>query len=206
MMSGLIYKEVCMFKSQFKNWIYGILILGVYGIVFKTLSMLFMLVALVGVMSCITTFTYDRQYRCDEYVAAMPVSRKKIVVSKYIFLLLVDLMMTVVTIILVVAVAPFLKENILSALGAVMGVLAVTILLQILVLPLLYAWGPEKARFAFLIIGILPYMLVMLNKDRLPDITPQTVLHILQASPFILAVAAGISLLVSIGLYKKKDL
>lgn len=205
-MNGLIYKEICMFKSQFKSWIFAFAILIGYGFILNSMSILLVMTALMGVLSCLTTFTYDKTYRCDEYVAAMPLSRKKIVVSKYVFLLLLDLALTFSTGLVVAMLSPFFNEDLWSVVPSALGVLGATVFLQAVLLPIIYTWGPEKARFALVITGVTPYILLMLLKGKAVDMEPQFWMNLLKAAPFILVTVIGISLYVSVKVYKKKDL
>ena len=78
-MKGLLYKEFCMFKPQFKSWAFVLIFFIIYGIIFKNVYMITMMISVLGLVSCFSSFSYDKQYRCDEYLAAMPVSRKQLV-------------------------------------------------------------------------------------------------------------------------------
>lgn len=80
-MKGLLYKEFCMFKPQFKSWAFVLIFFIIYGIIFKNVYMITMMISVLGLVSCFSSFSYDKQYRCDEYLAAMPVSRKQLVWS-----------------------------------------------------------------------------------------------------------------------------
>lgn len=92
-MKGLLYKGFCMFKPQFKSWAFVLIFFIIYGIIFKNVYMITMMISVLGLVSCFSSFSYDKQYRCDEYLAAMPVSRKQLVWSKYIFVLCLDLIL-----------------------------------------------------------------------------------------------------------------
>lgn len=205
-MNGLIYKEVCMFKSQIKSWILGLGILCIYGFILKNMSILLMMTALMGLISCLTTFTYDKTYRCDEYVAAMPLSRQKIVISKYAFLLILDVVLTLLTGTAAIIAGSFFSESLTTTLGAAAGVLGATLFLQAVVIPIIYAFGPEKARFVFVVVGITPYILLMLFKDKIGAMDLGFLRNYLWIIPLILVGVIGISLWLSIRIYTKKDL
>lgn len=205
-MSGLIYKEICMFKSQFKSWILALAILCVYCFFLKSMSILLMTTVFMGVISCLTTFSLDKTYRCDEYVAAMPLSRRKIVVSKYVFLMLLDVTLTVLTGIAVAVVSPFFNESLWDMAKLALLALGVTMFLQALVLPLIYKLGPEKARFAFVVMGITPYMVLMMFKNRFVEINLPRLLELVWVLPIVLVVVIGVSMWISVRIYGKKDL
>lgn len=203
-MKGLIYKELCMFKSQMKTWAFTVAILGVYSVLLKSVFVIYMLTALIGVMSCMTALTYDKQYRCDEFLVAMPVSRKKIVVSKYLSLAILDLILSFFTIIIIGLLGPFLNESIWDAMLAVTGVFGATVFLQAVVMPIAYGLGPEKSRIVFLLIGVLPYIMMIFFIDKI-SISEQTMTYMLWASPVFLVLSVVISLIISAAFYKKKD-
>lgn len=205
-MNGLIYKEVCMFKSQFKSWVLGLGILCIYGFILKSMVILLMMTALMGLISCLTSFTYDKTYRCDEYVAAMPLSRKKIVVSKYVFLLILDVALTLLTGAVAVIAGSLFNEGLETTLGAAVGVLGATIFLQAVVMPIIYAFGPEKARFVFVVIGITPYIVLMLLKDKIAVTDLGFLKDYLWILPILLVAVIAVSIWISVRIYGKKDL
>ena len=100
-MRGLLYKEYYMLRPQLKSWLAFLLFFTVYSFVFKSVGMLTMMLAVIGITSCYNSFHYDKQYRCDEYIAAMPVSRGQMVASKYMFSLSVDLLIAAVTAVII---------------------------------------------------------------------------------------------------------
>lgn len=204
-MKGLIYKEFCVFKGQFKSWIFAFIIFGIYAAVLKSVSMLFTMTAMFGFLSCLTTFTYDKTYHCEEYIAAMPVSRKMLVLSKYLFLFLVDIAITLFSLIVALVFSMYFKSEPYEILLQSASVMGTTILLQLIAIPIVYKWGPDKARIIFILLGISPCLLLVLNKDRLPSISEETVLRIMQLSPLVLIALLVISIMISVSIYRKKE-
>ena len=205
-MKGLIYKEICMFKIQFKSWLFAFAILGVYAAVLKSPYFINTMTAVFGLMTCLTTFSYDKMYRCDEYICSMPVSRKKIVLSKYLFLLLIDLSITVFSLAAALIFNQFFKEDVTELFLASAGVLAATMLLQMIAMPVLYKWGPDKGRILFTVLAISPFLLLMVFKDHMPGQVDEAVFfHLLQAAPFLMILILVVSVMLSIGIYKKKE-
>ena len=207
-MRGLLYKEYYMLRPQLKSWLAFLLFFTVYSFVFKSVGMLTMMLAVIGITSCYNSFHYDKQYRCDEYIAAMPVSRGQMVASKYMFSLSVDLLIAAVTavIILVSCTVPALNIPLDEAMGAAGGVLAVTVLIQAVTIPLIYILGVEKARYVNMIIWMAPWVLIMLNRDRLPDITENQIMGLLKLAPMAILAVLVVSWLISTAVFKKRDL
>lgn len=207
-MTGLIYKEFCTMKGQLRSWVFAAFILGVYAMFFKSVSFLYMMTSLVGIMSTLTIFTYDKMYRCDEFIAAMPVSRKKIVLSKYLFLLILDIGVTFVAAMIIMLLTLFLgqQESGSEMAIAMFGVLGVTIFLQSLLLPFIYRLGAEKARILLMLLAVSPFLIVSVLKERvmLPDL--EWLASFAKIVPLILVVWAIISYYISVSIYRKKDL
>lgn len=207
-MRGLLYKEYYMLRPQLKSWLAFLLFFTVYSFVFKSVGMLTMMLAVIGITSCYNSFHYDKQYRCDEYIAAMPVSRGQMVASKYMFSLSVDLLIAAVTavIILISCTVPALNIPLDEAMGAAGGVLAVTVLIQAVTIPLIYILGVEKARYVNMIIWMAPWVLIMLNRDRIPEITEGQIMGLLKLAPIAILVVLVVSWLISTAVFKKRDL
>lgn len=205
-MKGLLYKEICMFKPQLKSWALVLMIFAVYGVVFRNVSMILMMTGMLGLMACFNSFTYDKQFRCNEYLAAMPVSRKEMVWSKYIFMLGLDLILTVVSLIVTAGYAFITREPVIEVFAGVGAVLAVTIVMQAILMPMVYIIGIEKARYVNIVIWMLPWVLVMLFKDRLPKIEEWQIMMTLKIIPFIAAVFMAASVCISVSSFRKKDL
>lgn len=200
-MTGLLYKEFYMIKAQIKIWLVIFVVIFLYNMTMKSDSILHMLTPMVGIMTCLSSFSYDRMFRCEEYIAAMPVSRKKIVMSKYTFFILLSLGTTLLTLLGFLALGYPLGETTAASLG----ILGATIALQMIMIPLIYKWGPEKARILFLVICFSPYLLSIFLKDRFSNISDQFLLDILKVSPLILLILFAISYFISARIYSKKD-
>lgn len=207
-MKGLLYKEFCMFKPQLKSWGGAFAIILIYAFIFKNVTMLFMMVAVIGIMNSVTSFSYDKMYRCEELIAALPVSRKQMVQSKYLFLLGLDLILAAASSVLVFAVSLFERADLIELAASGAAVLGVTVLMQAVVLPLVYKMGPDKARIFYMIIGMCPVVILFgLNElDMLPPLTEEFVFSMLKAAPFVVIAVLIISFFISVGIYRKKDL
>ena len=92
--------------------------------------MITMMISVLGLVSCFSSFSYDKQYRCDEYLAAMPVSRKQLVWSKHIFVLCLDLILAAAAFVLAAGYAVWAGEPLVELLAGVGSALVVTVLMQ----------------------------------------------------------------------------
>lgn len=205
-MKGLLYKEYCMFKPQFRSWVFVLLFFIAYGIIFKNSYMFIMMIAILGLMSCFNSFTYDKQYRCDEYLAAMPVSRKELVWSKYIFMLFLDLMLTIATLIMVSIYTVWAGESVLDLLVGAGSTLMVTVLMQAILMPIVYIMGIDRARYVNIAIWMIPWALFMLFHDKLPRIEEEMIFSVLKIVPFLAVILMVVSVCISTSVFRKKDL
>lgn len=195
-----------MFKPQLKSWAMVLVIFAVYGVIFRNVSMILMMTSMLGLMACFNSFSYDKQFHCNEYLAAMPVSRKEMVWSKYIFMLGLDLILSAVSLIVMAGYGLIVQDPVIEMFAGVGAVLVVTIFMQAILMPMVYIMGIEKARYVNIVIWMLPWVLVMLFKDRLPRIEGRQIIMALKIMPFIAAVFMVISVCISVSTFRKKDL
>ena len=140
--------------------------------------MITMMISVLGLVSCFSSFSYDKQYRCDEYLAAMPVSRKQLVWSKYIFVLCLDLILAAAAFVLAAGYAVWAGEPLVELLAGVGSALVVTVLMQAILLPMVYIIGIDKARYVNIVIWMVPWVVIMLFRDRLPQIQKEQIITV----------------------------
>ena len=165
-----------------------------------------MMISVLGLVSCFSSFSYDKQYRCDEYLAAMPVSRKQLVWSKYIFVLCLDLILAAAAFVLAAGYAVWAGEPLVELLAGVGSALVVTVLMQAILLPMVYIIGIDKARYVNIVIWMVPWVVIMLFRDRLPQIQKEQIIMMLKIIPVIAVVLMVVSVCISVSVFRKKDL
>lgn len=168
--------------------------------------MITMMISVLGLVSCFSSFSYDKQYRCDEYLAAMPVSRKQLVWSKYIFVLCLDLILAAAAFVLAAGYAVWAGEPLVELLAGVGSALVVTVLMQAILLPIVYIIGIDKARYVNIVIWMVPWVVIMLFRDRLPQIQKEQIIMMLKIIPVIAVVLMVVSVCISVSVFRKKDL
>lgn len=122
------------------------------------------------------------------------------------FMLGLDLILSIISLIFTVGYAYIAKEPVIEVLAGVGAVLVVTVFMQAILMPMIYIMGIEKARYVNIVIWMLPWVLVMLFKDRLPKIEEWQIIMALKIMPFIAAVFMVVSVCVSVSTFRKKDL
>lgn len=136
----------------------------------------------------------------------MPVSRKQLVWSKYIFVLCLDLILAAAAFVLAAGYAVWAGEPLVELLAGVGSALVVTVLMQAILLPMVYIIGIDKARYVNIVIWMVPWVVIMLFRDRLPQIQKEQIIMMLKIIPVIAVVLMVVSVCISVSVFRKKDL
>ena len=150
-MTGLILKDFLILRKTLRSYL---LVLIVYtGIAFTGVWP----ADIVGVLSVVTVmmlpmnvFAYDKQAKWDTYGLALPVGRTKTVCARYLCVLILCLFSIGLTAIFGVALYAVgrVEEPVEFMITcSVMGL--VSVLMNAILLPFLYKFGPERARIMF---------------------------------------------------------
>lgn len=210
-MHGLIQKDLYSLRGSLKSIL---LIMIVFGVIFIPQAggvsliavMVFMMSSLV-----ISTISMDDFVKWDKYALTLPLSRKDIVKSKYELLLLLSITGAVIG--LVVTTAYNLVVNQASVEDMLMmGIMMVAISITLLgiVMPVIYKFGVEKARILMMACIFLPIVLILglvYAADNFGNGLPEVSnLLIIAITLVISAVVFLLSYFVSLRIYSKTDL
>lgn len=180
----------------------------------------FSIMALViNVMVPLSCAGYDEQCGWDSFGAALPVSKSKIVACRYIVNLLVMGFTTLVV---------FLANMIFMAFGGtptgLLGYLVpilITIFYISIMTPIIYKFGVQKSRFIIIAVMILPALLIagigmfMANNadeessmlfDSMEKLSSVPLIPAVILMTVVAAVIFGLSMLLSMKIYNKKEL
>lgn len=211
-MIGLVLKDLLVLRKTAKLYIAMLsfyLVLALAGVFSH--AMLTGFVALFTMMLPISSFAYDELARWDKYAAALPVSRRGIVGSKYLLALLLGAIAGALILIssglfwLLKDTAP--GEVLLTGLACV----AAGLLMNSILLPLLFKFGAEKGRLLTMAVLAVIFLLgfgggKLLGYHEFPEMPPclKTLFPLILAGVLILALF--VSYQVSLGIYRKKEL
>ena len=217
---GLLLKDLYVFKNFKGNIIFSIFMFLFLIIVasirvdaFMTGSLLFLI--FFG-MNSISTFSYDEN--SDKYLLSLPISRKEIVLSKYLFVFL-NSFLSILVGILVSFIITFLIRGTVNHVGDTLRVCFLTFtsvsFLMCSNIPCIYKWGVEKGRMQSVIIpaififvlGILGSLLLLIFPGLYQGID---FIHLFQISPWICLVLNilfySISFFISYYIFSKKSI
>lgn len=151
-MTGLILKDFLILRKTLRTYLF---IMIVYtAIAFSgvwTADIVGVLMVVVLMMLPMNIFAYDRQCQWDTYGLALPVGRTKTVAARYLCVLLLCVFSVALTAVLGVALyaAGRMEEPTeFMVTCSVMGLMSM--LVNAIMLPFLYKFGPERARMMFL--------------------------------------------------------
>lgn len=167
-MRALIYKDFLGIKKIF---IYLYLLTGVLGISFVKMDKFFILpmyfviipIRLIGAL-----FETDNNYLVDRYLIASGFSRRKIVISRYVFLWIITLASLLISLALIF----FLKVKIenLSLVLFLSILIVASEFISLIEIPLMYKLGLNKTRqltsISYLL-GFAIFMIIGKNKENL---------------------------------------
>ena len=215
-MTGLILKDLLILRKTLRSYL---LFLVVYaGIAFSgvwSADIVGVLMVVVVMMLPMNVFAYDKQCQWDTYGLALPVGRTKTVAARYLCVLLLCLggiALTAVTGAALYAGGRIEDPAEFMVSCAVMGLMAV--LMNAIMLPFLYKFGPERARMMFYgVLGLLVlagalFLFPLGGMEWLNSLSEPTLVRV-TAIPFIAAVAGlillALSFLLSRHFYGSKD-
>ena len=111
------------------------------------------MISLLVVSLVISSFSYDDLAHWDSFAATLPVSRRKLVASKYLFLLLLGVLAVVFNGLVSVLLAA-LQPGVSLAEQFVTGILIsmAACIIDFVLIPLIYKYGAEKSRMMMMMV------------------------------------------------------
>lgn len=150
-MTGLIWKDFLILRKSLRSYLFMMIVYA--AIAFTgvwTADIVGVLIVVVVMILPMNVFAYDKQCQWDTYGLALPVGRTKTVAARYLCVLLLCLFSVALTAVFGVALfaAGRVEEPVeFMVTCSVMGLMSV--LVNAIMLPFLYKFGPERARMMF---------------------------------------------------------
>lgn len=202
-MTGLILKDMLNLKKQGKVYLILIIFYFVLGLVNENSSMFTSMMTMVAVLIPLTAMAYDERSNWDRYALTMPISRKSMVMSKYLLGLIFLAAAFVISILLNMFFSDMpIAENIITSLVNI----SAGLILMASIFPLLFKFGVEKGRILMMIVIFIPVAaVVMISKLGVPMPGEEQLKHLIYYLPILGAMAFIISIYVSMRIYRKKE-
>ena len=205
-MKGLIIKDLINLRSQMK--LYGLIFIMWFflGYVNHSASFFSGLMIMFVVLIPMTAVSFDAKYKWDRYALTMPVSRRDLVHSKYLLMLLTLAATAAVTF----AGSFVLSGDLRYSAESTWVLMCTGVLMNAILMPLIFKFGVEKGRFVVIFAAILVALSItgvgkLAGRAQwlvLPNFTP-TVWGLILAAAAVLATLA--SMAVSDGVYRRKE-
>ena len=150
-MTGLILKDFLILRKTLRSYLFIMIVYA--AIAFSgvwTADIVGVLMVVVLMMLPMNIFAYDKQCQWDTYGLALPVGRTRTVAARYLCVLLLCVCSVALTAVLGAALyaAGRVEEPVeFMVTCSVMGLMSV--LVNAIMLPFLYKFGPERARMMF---------------------------------------------------------
>ncbi|MBR5806297.1 MAG: ABC-2 transporter permease [Oscillospiraceae bacterium] len=209
-MLGLVYKDLMVMRRT-------LLLYGAMGIVYGIIAiygdqygMVFALMMIVSAMVPVSAISYDERSKWDKIVNTMPLSRKEIVLSKYVLAILLTAISSVIifAFYMLVPEMPLEEKAVTTAVMAMMAMIY-----QAALMPVMFKFGSEKGRTMMLAILFVPAVLIFaIGEMNIIDVNAaisflernEAMIPYLMAG-FVLAIYS-LSMALSVKIYEKKDL
>ena len=164
-MSGLIVKDFLILRKTLRSYL---LILAIYVAVafagYWSSSFVGGFMMVMVALLPMNTFAYDKQAKWDVYGLSLPVGRTKTVAARYLAVLIMFAASAALTIVLgaVMNLAGRMEEELGEYLFACALCIVIAMLVNAMMLPFLYKFGPERARIMFFgVIGVIALVVVV---------------------------------------------
>ena len=214
-MKGLILKDYYNLRKSGKTIILIMLVYAVFGAVSGQISFMSAIVAVLCATLPISTFSYDDFSKWDSYALSMPVSRRQIILAKYLLGLIMVVLGSIISLLSSFAALAFAENadagplEVFSATGAVA---LVCLLMLAIIFPVIVKYGVEKGRIAMLAVFLGPTLLGVLAArmgllDYLPPAAQLKAMLVpaLIATPIVILILFVLSFLLSLRIYSKKE-
>ncbi len=174
-MTGLLIKDFLCLKKNGKTFLTMALFYGVFFLLSRqqesgaeAAGFLSALVVVLSLTFVVNSFAFDELARWDRFAFSLPVTRRQVVLAKYLFTLILAAGAVVCVLPAVLFAVPGAErlQNLLS-IAASSGV---SLLLSSILIPLIYRFGLQKARIAVLLLSVAPFLLIMLVRQLNPSL------------------------------------
>lgn len=212
-MTGLILKDFLVMK---KTLVYMLVMTALFGGVYTSMDSnyflsYFLSIMMVGIL--ISTISYDEFYHWDRYAATVPLSRRQVVLSRYLFSYILFFAGTMFAAWLQLAAMYLKSQPITGEEIAIMTIApAVGLIGMAVALPCSYRFGVQKSRLVMLAMYGIPSLLLVTALKLMPDLfreEPKIQLGIgaiVGGLYGVTVVFQAVSFLISVRVMEKKEL
>ena len=171
-MRGLIIKDLLFLKSSWKNLI--VIFIGslMLSIALGNYLLSIIVLPIMLLTSGISTFQTDEFYNTESYTLSYPLTRKQIVLSKFIFTLVMLLISTYIGLMIYTLIYFIINPGYnglnTSMIKELLMLEAASLIVDAIFYPIIYKYGCEKSRFVLMsivmvLIGVFALLSIYIN-------------------------------------------
>lgn len=210
-MKGLIYKDIINLKSYVKMLL---LMFCIFAVIFIPQGQVDFIVGYISLISCmmvVSTMSYDDMAKWDKYALTMPVTRKEVVSSKYLVMLLFTTIGTIIGIIITMISGFFVKEVYIDEmLISAVIVFSIALIFGSVLIPLIYKFGTQKARILIILCALTPTFIVIVGSKIMESLgvnmpTGEVIIKFIYFVPIVSIIILIVSYFISTNIYKRKE-
>ena len=206
-MTGLIIKDFLSVKRQARIFV-AIAVVYMAVAYFSAGSGFFQgFVIILSSMMPVTALAYDERAHFEKYALAMPLSRKRVVVAKYLFGLICIGIALVIDVVFEILLSSINHAPLTSALPLTLwALLGIALLFLSINMPVMFKFGTEKGRLIYMGLAVLAVLLPTLFQSGAIGPPPAMLLEtFVYAFPVFAVLCFLLSIRISIGIYRKKE-
>ena len=207
-MNGLILKDLLNLKKYSRTLLLIIAVYIVFALLGDSVSFISGAVIILSAMMVITSFSYDYMAKWDKYALSLPVTRRDVVLAKYLLGLIVILIGAAVSLAISLLYSLYSPQlTLLQQLAVVGAICGIGLVMISVLLPLIFKFGVEKSRILLILVCLVP-TLVAIGAVRadIPMPSAQMLSFLIKLSPLAVILIYFLSYLISLSIYKKKEL
>lgn len=207
-MRGLILKDLFILKQNYKTFFVLIIFFILAMFQNSSAASFTSVINAVFTMMITTTISYDNLAKWDKYALTMPITRKEMVLSKYICSIIFNLIGLVLGIVIVFAMGIIRNNlNITEIFISAISSAIVMIIFISLMFPLVYKFGVEKFRIFLILIFMIPvfFILALSNMTNVGKLIDKWLIYIIISVPVIAIIGFVLSYFISIKIYENKE-
>jgi ABC-2 type transport system permease protein len=212
-MKGFLIKDLLGLKKYARTLVILMVFFLIWSAVLGSPQYFSGIMVMLFIMVPIVTFSYDDMAKWDAYGVALPVSRREIVLAKYMLALLVVASGTLISYgfhFVFAAIKPITGQE--SQYLVIPAMAAIGVCILSLIFPFIFRYGAEKARFIIIAV-ILVFLLAAYGAAQLLSyyqINVESVVEELMSRLWLLPVAAVgallLSYLISCRIFENKEI
>lgn len=215
-MKSLILKDLYNIGHNAKSMLFMLLIFALFFVPRDGAESYIIISGILCSMMVITTFSFDENSKWNKYAMVMPVSKKDLVASKFMVLLIFSaigavagLLIGVIGTVIVGKIDYGNWDGIVTLIGSTLGSLVIAEVFGSVSIPLLFKFGAEKARVLSLVAILVPvgicfgiYQLIQILGITVTD---NMVLILLCCSPILGALWTYLMYRISYSIFRNKE-